>query len=113
MTLDQLDREFVERIKLVLPEGVSLDRVHVFDNQLVVYLNQDNKTCTPIGCPVCFQSKIEQDSAGYPQVKGKSLLSAADLGLLPKSVSPEIAANVWLCPNCKVAATSLIPRFDV
>jgi hypothetical protein len=103
---------FESRVMAALPDGVHPSHLHVLATGLVVARNSDSKTLRPIGCPVCMGHRPSQDAAGNPVFPGGALLRAEEVSEIPSHLGPEIRANLWLCPGCRLPVVGLLPKFD-
>ncbi len=110
--LEEFGDEYSIRVRLSLPESMSWDNIHVFPSGFIVSKNPDGKTIVPLGCPKCLGLEKGQDTNGYPTIGGEKLIYAEDLGIIPKHVSSELRANIWLCPGCHTPITDLIPQYE-
>lgn len=113
--LTSFGESFVGRVKQHLPSGFTIKDVTVLSTGLALIPNskQENQGLKPLGCPECLGIKSEQDSEGYPTIGGKRLLSYEEANISSAPMSPELVANLWLCPNCRLPVYSLLPQFDL
>ncbi len=110
--LDRLGAEFEQRIRSNIPEGLSVNDVLLLENGLVVAKNPDGKSLRPLGCQICMGKKYSQNILGYPVIDGTPLLNGQDLGMVPSHYGSGIGANLWVCPQCKIPVSELLPEFD-
>ena len=107
----EFDEEFKERIIHSLPKNTSIEDIHVFNSGLIAVINRQNKTSALLGCLTCLGRTPSQNNMGYPSFIGKQLLLAEDVKDIPENLSPEIKANLWVCPDCKLTIKKLLPKF--
>jgi len=113
--LTSFGEEFVRRVKELLPQNFNLNDLTVLSNGLVLAPNskEGSQGFSPLGCPVCLGVPPKQDSEGYPTIGGTRLLTPEQAGHSTDNISPEFTANLWLCHNCFVPVSSLLPQFDL
>jgi hypothetical protein len=109
-----LNKEFTNRIVSILPKNFNLKDLKMLENGLVLMPNSldENSGFKPLGCPKCLGVSTSQDSGGYPTLNGERLLTPEEANHSVKGVAPEILSNLWLCPNCQLPISSLLPKYD-
>jgi len=107
--------EFTSKVKKLLPKELSIKDLTVLPTGLVLMPNSktEKQGFRPLGCPECLGKETSQDSGGYPTIGGKRLLTPEEAQHSVTNVSPELMSNLWLCPNCRLPVSSLLPQFDL
>lgn len=113
--LNSFGEEFLSRIKKILPKGFDTKDLTVLPTGLVLMPNstKENQGFRPLGCPKCLGKITSQDSGGYPTIDGERLLTPEEANHSVAGISPELMSNLWLCPNCRIPVSSLLPQFDM
>lgn len=70
---------------------------------------KSNDRFRALGCVVCLSNSIGQNEMGNPVVNGFELINITDLY---KEIELDVAANLWLCPNCHKPFEKLLPAFS-
>ncbi len=113
--LNSFGEEFISRIEQILPKEFNTKDLKVLPTGLVLMPNstKENQGFRPLGCPKCLGKTTSQDSGGYPTIGGERLLTPEEANHSLTDISPELMTNLWLCPNCLIPVSSLLPQFDM
>lgn len=113
--LNSFGEDFLDRIKTILPKNVHTEDLKILPSGLVLIQNSkmENQGFRPLGCPTCLGKTTSQDSGGYPTIDGQRLLTPEEANHPVANISPELMTNLWLCPNCRIPVSSLLPQFDI
>jgi hypothetical protein len=113
--ITSFEDEFISRVKENLPKEFNIKDLTVLSNGLVLMPNSTTQKqgYRPLGCPECLGVKVSQNSEGYPAIGNKKLLTPEEANHPINNISPELVTNLWLCPNCKIPISALLPEFDL
>ena len=111
----EFGENFVEAIEHMFhslkEQGIAEQHIHIEDTGLAFFVDKTNNRLSPLGCPCCLLGTVGQSQLGYPTINGKQLLGTDEMSDIPENISPEIKANLWFCPKCKIPILNLLPKF--
>lgn len=112
-SLESFGGEFALRVRQMLPERTNEQEDLLIDPASgLTFLRLASGNYKPLGCPACLLGEYGQNEWGEPTLDGRRLLDFEEIWKYgPHAYGPEITANTWACPHCRLPLSNMLPNF--